>query len=137
MNRMQVQVLEFHRELGHTIGERPAIGDPELRASLILEEARETVEALLGRKVTIMVAPDRTSEPDLVASIDGICDLLYVLFGAAVTMGFDVEPFFDEVHRSNMAKAGGPVREDGKRLKPEGWTPPDLAGVLTREALHR
>lgn len=134
MNRMQVQVLEFHRELGHKIGVRPAIGDPELRASLILEEARETVEALLGRKVTLMVAEERTSEPDLVASIDGICDLLYVLFGAAVTMGFDVEPFFDEVHRSNMAKAGGPVRDDGKRLKPEGWTPPDLAGVLAREA---
>ena len=29
-----------------------------------------------------------------------------------------------------MAKAGGPLREDGKRLKPPGWTPPDIAGVL-------
>ena len=41
---------------------------------------------------------------------------------------------FREVHRSNMAKVGpgGKVlrREDGKILKPEGWTPPDLKGVL-------
>jgi predicted HAD superfamily Cof-like phosphohydrolase len=37
-----------------------------------------------------------------------------------------------EVHRSNMAKLEGGVRkrEDGKILKPEGWTPPDVEGVM-------
>lgn len=40
-----------------------------------------------------------------------------------------------EIHRSNMAKvdpATGAVvrREDGKILKPEGWTRPDVAGVM-------
>jgi hypothetical protein len=29
-----------------------------------------------------------------------------------------------------MAKVGGPVRPDGKKLKPEGWQPPDIAGIL-------
>ncbi len=43
--------------------------------------------------------------------------------------------FWDEVHRSNMAKVGGPIRGDGKRLKPEGWTPPDVAGVLAAALL--
>jgi hypothetical protein len=42
----------------------------------------------------------------------------------------DLEPFFAEVHRTNMAKVGGPVRPDGKKLKPEGWQPPDIAGIL-------
>lgn len=31
-----------------------------------------------------------------------------------------------------MLDADGPVREDGKRLKPDGWTPPDIKGVLER-----
>ena len=29
-----------------------------------------------------------------------------------------------------MAKVGGPIREDGKRLKPEGWEPPNITKVL-------
>jgi predicted HAD superfamily Cof-like phosphohydrolase len=33
-----------------------------------------------------------------------------------------------------MAKASGPRRADGKVLKPEGWTPPDIVGVLERQA---
>jgi predicted HAD superfamily Cof-like phosphohydrolase len=47
-------------------------------------------------------------------------------------MGVELEPFFDEVHGSNMKKVGGRVRGDGKQLKPEGWRPPDLAGVYHR-----
>jgi predicted HAD superfamily Cof-like phosphohydrolase len=38
-----------------------------------------------------------------------------------------------EVHRANMAKAGGPKRADGKHMKPEGWTPPDVAGELVKQ----
>jgi hypothetical protein len=29
-----------------------------------------------------------------------------------------------------MRKVGGAKRPDGKILKPEGWVPPDVAGVL-------
>lgn len=42
----------------------------------------------------------------------------------------DLDPLWQDVHRANMAKTTGPVRADGKRLKPEGWQPPDIAGVL-------
>lgn len=48
-------------------------------------------------------------------------------------LGIDLGPVFEEVHRANMAKVGGPTRADGKILKPEGWTPPDVAGVLRRQ----
>jgi predicted HAD superfamily Cof-like phosphohydrolase len=64
--------------------------------------------------------------------VDALCDLLYVTYGAAVDLGVDLQPFFAEVHRSNMAKVGGRKREDGKWLKPAGWTPPDIAGLLSR-----
>jgi predicted HAD superfamily Cof-like phosphohydrolase len=29
-----------------------------------------------------------------------------------------------------MAKAGGPTRADGKKLKPEGWEPPRIKEML-------
>jgi predicted HAD superfamily Cof-like phosphohydrolase len=49
-------------------------------------------------------------------------------------LGIPFRAVFKEVHRSNMAKLdkNGTVlrREDGKVIKPEGWTPPDIAGVL-------
>jgi predicted HAD superfamily Cof-like phosphohydrolase len=43
---------------------------------------------------------------------------------------------FEEVHRSNMAKLvdGKPLkRADGKVIKPEGWTPPDIEGVIKKQ----
>jgi predicted HAD superfamily Cof-like phosphohydrolase len=51
--------------------------------------------------------------------------------------GYDVQKAWDEVLRSNMAKVDrvtGKVnrREDGKILKPEGWTPPDLTKFVKK-----
>jgi predicted HAD superfamily Cof-like phosphohydrolase len=113
---VQDDVRAFHEALGIPVGESPAIRRAELRATLIEEEATETCEAI------------RAGE--LVEAIDGLCDLLCVTYGAALEFGVDLAPFWAEVHESNMAKAGGPVRADGKVLKPEGWQPPDIAGVL-------
>lgn len=134
-HEVQSDVEDFHREVcGIEDAATPAIRRPELRAALIAEEARELLEAILGRKVTITIEVDEATEsgPDLVAALDGMCDLLCVVYGTAAEFGTSLAPFWDEVHRTNMAKAGGPVRGDGKRLKPEGWTPPDIAGVLAR-----
>lgn len=121
MNRMQEQVEDFHRKFCQPLVSEsnrngPRIRRPELRASLIREEAKETCDAI--------------EEGDLIGAIDGLCDLIYVALGTASEFGIDLEPFFDEVHRSNMAKTGGPTRADGKIMKPEGWKPPDLAAVL-------
>lgn len=113
---VQRDVEAFHRALDIPVGETPAIRRPELRAELIREEARETVEAI--------------ERGDLVEAIDGLCDLLCVTYGAAAEFGIDLAPFWDEVHRTNMAKRGGDIRENGKRLKPEGWQPPNIAGLL-------
>lgn len=121
MHTVQRDVAEFHRVVvGIPDPDTPAIRRPELRAELIREEAKETVEAI--------------ERGDLVEAIDGMCDLLCVVYGTALEFGINLAPYWDEVHRTNMAKAGGPVRDDGKRLKPPGWTPPDIAGVLDKEA---
>lgn len=50
--------------------------------------------------------------------------------------GLPMDEVWAEVQRSNMSKisADGTVkrREDGKILKPLGWKPPDIRGVLER-----
>lgn len=113
---IQADVKDFHDGIGVESPTTTAIRRPELRAKLIEEEAAETVAAI--------------RRGDLVEAIDGICDLLCVTYGTVLEFGIDLKPYWDEVHRSNMAKLGGPKREDGKALKPEGWTPPNIAGLL-------
>lgn len=145
MHEAQRDVAEFHRVVvGIPDGEFPAIRRGQLRADLIMEEAVETAEASTGRRIEWRYVDDESGVgPDLVSAIDGICDLLYVTYGTALEYGFDVAPFFGEVHAANMRKTQaqvhaadmrktvGPVRRgDGKILKPEGWVGPDIAGVL-------
>lgn len=132
MNKWQQDVLDFHRETEIDIGdEPPKIRRPELRADLILEEAKETIEALTGIKITGIAIDPEGGQQDLLGAIDGCIDLMVVTLGTLIEMGVkDVEPFWDEVQRANMEKAGGPKRDDGKQLKPEGWKPPDHARVF-------
>lgn len=63
-------------------------------------------------------------------SIDAMCDVLVTTMNTANAMGIDIEPFFDEIHRTNLEKANGPLREDGKRLKPLDWKPPRIREML-------
>jgi predicted HAD superfamily Cof-like phosphohydrolase len=141
VNMWQDDVNDFHDEMGLTIGETPAIREPELRARLILEEAFETVEGLVGSMDAVRVLdgaercwlnrkPKNNGMPSLPEVADGIADLIYVALGTAVACGIDMAPIWDAVHASNMAKKDGPIDANGKKHKPEGWTPPDVAGLL-------
>lgn len=123
MSDWQRMVRDFHEQFGVPVGDGPALRDAGLRASLIAEEAAETIEAIGNR--------------DIVAAVDGLADLIYVALGAAVTWGVDLGPIFDEVHRTNMAKVGGRTRPDGKILKPEGWEPPRIRDLLLEQGERR
>ena len=66
-----------------------------------------------------------------VEELDALIDILVVTVGAIHSAGFDAEGAWNEVMRTNFAKIDketGKVRkrEDGKVLKPEGWTAPNL-----------
>jgi predicted HAD superfamily Cof-like phosphohydrolase len=68
---------------------------------------------------------------DDVGQLDGCMDMIWVILGYCKMKGYNVEGAWNEVARSNLAKIDpvtGKVnkRKDGKVLKPEGWTPPDL-----------
>jgi predicted HAD superfamily Cof-like phosphohydrolase len=91
---------------------------------LIEEETRE-----------LAVAIDNN---DKVESLDALIDILVVTIGAIHSMGADAEGAWKEVMRTNFAKIDkktGKVikREDGKVLKPDGWTPPNLKEFLSRK----
>jgi len=70
--------------------------------------------------------------------VDALVDAEYYMLNAAAKAGLNVDRFFAEVHRANMAKVDpttGKVRRresDGKVLKPEGWQAPDLSAVMRR-----
>jgi predicted HAD superfamily Cof-like phosphohydrolase len=75
------------------------------------------------------------SEDD-VETLDALIDILVVTIGAIHSMGADGEGAWREVMRSNFSKVGedGKVRkrEDGKVLKPIGYSPPDLKPFLKK-----
>jgi predicted HAD superfamily Cof-like phosphohydrolase len=75
---------------------------------------------------------------DRVEQLDALIDILVVTIGAIHSAGFDAEGAWKEVMRTNFAKIDkktGKVikREDGKVLKPDGWTPPNLKEFLSRK----
>jgi len=78
------------------------------------------------------------AQGDYVEQLDALTDILVVTIGAIHSAGFDAEGAWKEVMRTNFAKIDkktGKVRkrEDGKVLKPIGWTPPELNKFLTKE----
>jgi|ERR1700722_1817178 len=71
---------------------------------------------------------------DRIGVADAIGDLLVVVLGAAVSYGFDIQPIFDEIMRSNMSKfIDGYKREDGKWMKGKSWTPPNLEPIIKEQ----
>jgi predicted HAD superfamily Cof-like phosphohydrolase len=72
---------------------------------------------------------------DKVETLDALIDVLVVTIGAIHSMGADAEGAWKEVMSTNFAKIDketGKVRkrEDGKVLKPTGWTPPNLTPYI-------
>jgi len=74
---------------------------------------------------------------DDVETLDALIDILVVTIGAIHSMGADGEGAWKEVMATNFAKIDretGKVRkrEDGKVLKPIGWTAPNLTPFLRK-----
>ena len=77
------------------------------------------------------------TQKDTVEQLDALIDILVVTIGAIHSAGFDAEGAWKEVMTTNFAKIDketGKVRkrEDGKVLKPVGWTPPNLTPFIEK-----
>lgn len=148
---LQEQVMEFHTAVEQPIAGTvsvPADDRVRLRARLITEEYFEVMTAIFGlgphqkwidRAVDAMerVIDHASLNVDLPLLADGLADLDYVVEGTRLEFGIDGGPIAAEVHRANMAKVGGPMAPDGKRLKPPGWMPPDIEGELLKQGWER
>jgi predicted HAD superfamily Cof-like phosphohydrolase len=78
------------------------------------------------------------NECNNVEILDALTDILVVTIGALHSMGADAEGAWKQVMMTNFAKIDkdtGKVRkrEDGKVLKPQGWTPPDLKPFVKKQ----
>ena len=82
MNQEQAYVQAFHEKFGALVNSSPTMLEPQtliLRARLICEESVEFLSAV--------------SKGDFPEMVDALCDLLYVTYGTAVSLGVDLEPF--------------------------------------------
>jgi predicted HAD superfamily Cof-like phosphohydrolase len=119
------KVHEFHAAFGVNVEEKPAIPDLErckLRQNIIQEEVDELKAAW--------------ESGNIVEVADALADIHYVVMGTVLEFGLHEKyvEIFSEVHRSNMSKLdenGKPLyREDGKVIKSNLYTKPDIKGIL-------
>jgi len=115
MRVAQEKVEQFHEKYGFAVAEKPQVIDRKaarVRYDLMAEELNEYLSSAI--------------DGDLVKIADGIGDLLYTVLGTAVVHGIDLQPVFDEIHRSNMTKTPGGL----KPAKGPEFEQPRLAEVL-------
>lgn len=155
----QYLVQEFMENAEQEIPKSPCIPEAkirELRARLILEEAFETIE-VLGVLVTtncynivnykeLKFAPSELiceDSSDLILNFasnisDGLADSLYVILGTAIACGIDLEPIFNEVHRSNMSKfIDGWKDQDGKWIKGPSYSSANLRPIIESQIIKK
>ncbi|WMI34500.1 MazG-like pyrophosphohydrolase [Microbacterium phage Damascus] len=138
MYEMQRLVNEFRTAMDLPISEAPRTLSPaeaELHIKMIRDEfEQEFVKFWM--------------EQNLVEMYDAGIDLIVYILGAMSHAGFDVEPGFREIMRSNMSKmdpeTGKPIKAgpndpsgepEGKVLKGPHYSPPNLTAILND--LHR
>ena len=148
MKKTHVMVKEFHRAFDVPIGLHGARFTTQERMALrlaLIEEEHAEVELAVAEEGVADVAKE-------------LADLVYVCYGMAIEMGFDLDAVVREVHRSNMTKVWESAREveeaildddnpavsysgdmyhgyavyraDGKVLKPPTYQPAQVAEVL-------
>lgn len=133
MNNWQRMVNDMRVAMELPVPEQPRTLSPkeaELHIKMIRDEFEEEfVPAFLNQ--------------DLVEMADAGVDVLVYVIGALSNAGFDIDPLFREVMRSNMSKfdpetgkaiKAGPNDPDGhpegKVLKGPAYSPPNLAPII-------
>ena len=81
---------------------------------------------------------DAHRKKDLPAFADALADLEYLVCGTAHFANINLDLVFAEVHRANLQKvrAENIYNKRGSKIdviKPIGWSPPNIEGVLMRQ----
>lgn len=121
----KLDVATFMRAGGHNVETENAgfyenrIPQADLYFDLVKEEFEELQEAVNNR--------------DIIETADACADLIWVVEGLMYSLGIDPQTVWDEVARSNNSKTvNGKLikRDDGKVLKPDTFSPPNIQKVL-------
>lgn len=88
-----------------------------LYRNLIREEYEEFIEARMAN--------------DDIEQLDACMDMIWVILGFCYMKGYNVKGAWNEVALSNLKKIDTTTKKvikdaNGKVMKPEGWTPPNL-----------
>lgn len=117
------KVKQFHEIYDCNIGVQAAFpndAERDLRKKLLQEEFEEYLKA--------------EADNNLVEVADALGDMLYIIYGTAVSYGIPINEIFDEIHNSNLSKLdenGLPIRrEDGKVLKGPNYFKPDISSII-------
>lgn len=121
----KLDVATFMRAGGHTVETKNAgfyenrVPQADLYFKLVKEEFEELQEAVNNR--------------DIIETADACADLIWVVEGLMYSLGIDPQTVWDEVARSNNSKTvNGKLikRDDGKVLKPDTFSPPNIQRAL-------
>jgi predicted HAD superfamily Cof-like phosphohydrolase len=124
-------VGEFHAKMGLPVAGKDAPAtmryvDFKYRTAFLFEELREFIEA--------------HARGDTAEAADALADLIWVACGTAHYMQVPLDAIWAEIRRANMEKRpwqeGDPLKPrnaatQGEVVKPRGWRPPDIVGVLS------
>ena len=118
-------VQEFYRLVGREIRFKPTVDIPHQEVTqirqLLLEEMAELTSAM--------------KRNNLVDIADGLGDVVYVLYGAALQYGINLDRVLVAVHQANMSKPnsdGSILRsQGGKILRGDAYNPPAIERALS------
>lgn len=126
MPSMYDDVAQFHQEILKQEPQiSPTLVSPEFlteRFRFLVEETEEFYEAAL--------------KADIVKTVDGLLDTVYVALGTLYLMGIPVQACWDLVQQANMSKVRGMTKRGNAidARKPEGWVNPEagIAAIIKR-----
>ena len=132
----QKDVQDFREKCGLGVNYSPSVPSEDtirLDLDLIREEVTKELIPVLERLANKGTWDSQDFVKDLAELADALADSIYVIHGTAVGFGIQLQPIWDSIQEANMKKFGGPVRGDGKILKPEGWKHPDVKKLIEEQ----
>lgn len=110
-------------------------GSNQAQFDMYLSLIKEEYDELLVAQGFDLETGKQVNPVDMVETLDALLDIVVVTIGAMHSAGMNAEGGWKEVMMTNFAKVDketGKVRkrEDGKVLKPVGWTAPNLAPYI-------
>lgn len=121
------RVEEFHDKGDLAVNEMFTEDLFNFRVKLIGEEFKE----LFQEAFNVQAAEnDEEKKVALENYLKELCDVLYVIYGQAVSFGWDLEEAFNRVHESNMTKVPFTKDSVGKIIKGDNYKPPTMEGLI-------